>query len=93
MTTFDKKYEYIETDPISNGAFGNVYRIRDRKVKTEYILKKLRKQEPNATDPKMFENEIDFLINVKGTNIINIIDFYAKEDPKFLLYYIRKDGW
>ena len=93
MTTFDKNYEYIETDPISNGAFGNVYRIRDRKVKTEYILKKLRKQEPNATDPKMFENEIDFLINVKGTNIINIIDFYAKEDPKF--YYIileKMDG-
>ena len=98
MATFDKKYEYIENDPISSGGYGFIYRIRDRKVKTEYVLKKLRKEDPNnpnqkATDPESFKKEIDFLINVKGTNIVNIIDYYEKEDPKF--YYIvleKMDG-
>ena len=89
MASFEKKYEYIENDPINGGAYGNIYRIRDRKVKTEYVLKKLRKEDPknpNIKDQQSFENEISFLIKIKGTNIINIIDFYDKEDPKF--YYI-----
>ena len=98
MASFEKKYEYIENDPINGGAYGYIYRIRDRKVKTEYVLKKLRKEDPNnpnikATDQQSFENEISFLINVKGTNIINIIDYYDKEDSKF--YYIvleKMDG-
>ena len=89
--TFDEKYEYIENDPISSGAYGHVYRIRDKKLKTEYVLKKLRKEDPNdpdstGTDQQTFENEINFLINVKGTNIINIIDYYMDKNDKY--YYI-----
>ena len=89
--TFDEKYEYIDNDPISSGAYGHVYRIRDKKLKTEYVLKKLRKEDPNdpdstGTDQQTFENEINFLINVKGTNIINIIDYYAEKNDKY--YYI-----
>ena len=98
MATFDEKYEYISKDPINSGGYGYIYRIRDRKVRTEYVLKKLRKVDPKnpnqkATDPESFKKEIDFLINVKGTNIVNIIDFYEKEDPSF--YYIvleKMDG-
>ena len=98
MASFEKKYEYIENDPINGGAYGYIYRIRDRKVKTEYVLKKLRKEDPNnpnkkATDQQSFENEISFLINVKGTNIINIIDYYDKEDSKFFYIVLEKmDG-
>ena len=98
MASFEKKYEYIENDPINSGAYGYIYRIRDRKVKTEYVLKKLRKKDPNnpnikATDQQSFENEISFLINVKGTNIINIIDYYDKEDSKFFYIVLEKmDG-
>ncbi len=40
-TTFDEKYEYIDNDPIRRGAFGDILRIRDKKVKTEYIIKKI----------------------------------------------------
>ena len=40
--TFDEKYEYIENDPIRSGAYGHIYRIRDKKLKTQYVLKKLR---------------------------------------------------
>ena len=98
MTTFDKKYEYIGNNPISSGGYGFIYRIRDKKVKTEYVLKKLKKEEPNnlmsnSTDPESFKKEIDFLINVKGTNIVNIIDYYEKEDNQY--YYIileKMDG-
>ena len=89
--TFEEKYEYIENDPISSGAYGHVYRIRDKILKTEYVLKKLRKEDPNnpnitGTDQETFENEINFLINIKGTNIINIIDYYADKNDKY--YYI-----
>ena len=89
--TFDEKYEYIDNDPISSGAYGHVYRIRDKKLKTEYVLKKLRKEDPNdpdsaGRDQQTFENEINFLIDVKGTNIINIIDYYMDKNDKY--YYI-----
>ena len=94
-----QKYEFNEDDdPISSGTFGQVYIIRDKKVKTEYILKKIRKIVPDnlnviGTDFESFENEINFLINVKGTNIINIIDYYSNNNDKF--YYIileKMDG-
>ena len=96
--TFEEKYEYIDMDPISSGAYGHVYRIRDKKLKTEYVLKKLRKEDPNdpdstGTDQQTFENEINFLIDVKGTNIINIIDYYMDKNDKY--YYIileKMDG-
>ena len=31
--TFEEKYEYIDMDPISSGAYGHVYRIREKKTK------------------------------------------------------------
>ena len=94
-----QKYEFNEEDdPISSGTFGQVYKIKDKKVKTEYVLKKIRKIIPNnskviGTDFESFENEINFLINVKGTNIVNIIDYYSNDKDKF--YYIileKMDG-
>ena len=92
MNAFEQKYEYVKHDPISSGSYGNIYRIRDKKVKTEYVLKKLRKEDPKnsnkkgTTDENTFKNEIDFLINVKGTNLVNIVDYYDKIDEEF--YYI-----
>ena len=63
-----QKYEFNEEDdPISSGTFGQVYKIIDKKVKTEYVLKKIRKIVPDnlnviGTDFESFENEINFLI-------------------------------
>ena len=97
-TTFDEKYEYIDNDPIKRGAFGDILRIRDKKVKTEYILKKLIKKDPNnqnikGTDQETFENELNFLINVKGTNIVNIIDYYLNQNNKYYYLILEKmDG-
>ena len=96
-TTFNEKYEYIDNNTskpiidkdidkalINRGGFGYIYKIRDKKVKTEYILKKLIKEDKNnpeirGTDEESFENEKNFLINVKGTNLTNIIDYYSDE--------------
>ena len=94
--TFEEKYEYIDNDPISSGAYGHIYRIRDKILKTEYVLKKLRKKDPNdpnsnGIDQQAFENEINFLINVKGTNIINIIDYYIY-DKYYYLVLEKMDG-
>ena len=92
MNDFEQKYEYIKRDPISNGSYGNIYHIRNKKVKTEYVLKKLRKEDSNnpnkigTTDEKTFKNEINFLINIKGTNLVNIVDYYDNIDEEF--YYI-----
>ena len=93
-----EKYEYNDEVPFSSGTFGEIYKITDKKVKTEYILKKIRKIVPNNSNFtgkyfESFENEINFLINVKGTNIINIIDYYSNDDDKY--YYIileKMDG-
>ena len=94
---FNDKYEYVDIKSISSGSIGSVYLIRDKKLKTEYILKEILKQDPNnfniGTDQYTFENEINFLIDVKGTNIINIIDIYPNKDNKY--YYIvleKMDG-
>jgi serine/threonine protein kinase len=97
-TTFNEKYEYIDNDPIRRGAFGDILRIRDKKVKTEYILKKLIKENPNnqnikGTDQETFENELNFLMSVKGTNILNIIDYYNNPNDKYYYLILEKmDG-
>ena len=92
--TFEEKYEYIENEPITSGGYGLIYRIRDKKVSTEYVLKKIRKNDPNAnaigTTKETFENELKFLIEVKGTNIINIIDYYLNENDKYYYLILEK---
>ena len=55
--------KYIIHEQIGKGAFGRIFRISDKKVKTEYILKEL-------TDKNEYENEINFLKNVQGKNIV-----------------------
>ena len=96
-TDFKEKYEYIDDEPITGGAYGQIYRIKDKKVKTEYVLKKLRKEDPNepnikGTDKLTFENEKNFLINVKGTNILNIIDYYFDDEKNYCLILEKMDG-
>ena len=91
MTSFEEKYELIDKKPINISQYGKIYRIKDKKVKTEYVLKKLRKKDPKyskikSTDETSFKNEINFMIDIKGTNIINIIDYYENYDDKY--YYI-----
>ena len=94
MDTIKQKYDI--NGVIGSGAFGRIYRITDKKVRTEYILKELTKineESLNETDKKEYENEINFLKNVKGKNILNIIENY--QDDKNFLYYIileKMDG-
>ena len=94
MDTIKEKYDI--NGVIGSGAFGRIYKISDKKVKTEYILKELTKindESFNGTDKKEYENEINFLKNVKGKNILNIIDYY--QDDKDIFYYIileKMDG-
>jgi serine/threonine protein kinase len=94
MDTIKKKYNIHEL--IGSGAFGRIYRITDKKDKTEYILKELTKINGislNITDKKEYENEINFFKNVKGKNIVNMIEYY--QDDKDFFYYIileKMDG-
>lgn len=87
-----QKYDYNEDENlISQSAFGQVFSIKDKKVKTEYVLKKLVKSVPGnkkiiGISAESFQNEIDFLTKVKGMNIVKIIDYYSNPKEKF--YYI-----
>ena len=110
---FNEKYEYINNKTgnvlknnedidkaiISKGGFGDVYRIRDRNVKTEFILKKIKNYSkipflPDQTKmtKDFFVNEKNFLINVKGTNILNIIDYYFDDEKNYSLILEKMDG-
>ena len=84
MDTIKKKYDIHER--IGKGAFGEIFRITNKEVKTEYILKQL-------IDKNKYENEINFLKNVKGKNILNIIENY-QDDENFYYYIIleKMDG-
>ncbi len=94
IDTIKEKYEINKV--IGSGSYGRIYKITDKKIKTEYILKELPKKNDEimkGTDKKYFDNEINFLKNVKGRNILNIIDYY--EDDKDIFYYIileKMDG-
>ena len=94
IDTIKKKYDIIKV--LGQGSFGRIYEIKDKKVKTEYILKELTKINDKSlteTDKIEYENEINFLKDVNGKNILNIIDYY--EDDKDIFYYIvleKMDG-
>ena len=90
------KEKYYINGVIGTGAFGKIYRNKKKKNKNEYILKELTKinnESLNETDKKEYENEINFLKNIKGKNIVNMIDYY--QDDKDIFYYIifeKMDG-
>ena len=101
MDKIKEKYEINEI--IGAGGFGKIFKITDKKVKTEFILKELVKKKDESlkksdkslkkTDKISFINEINFLKYVKGKNILNIIDYY--EDDKDIFCYIvfeKMDG-
>ena len=96
-SVLNEKYEFIDKKARALGAFGDIYRIRDKKVKTEFVLKKLRKSDPNnpnipGTNKETFDNEKKFLIDVKGTNILNIIDYYEENDDYYYFVFEKMDG-
>jgi serine/threonine protein kinase len=85
-----KKYEFVDLNLRGSGKFGEIYLIRDIKVKTEYILKMISKQK---TEKDYFDKEKDFLLNVKGTNIINLIDYYEdKKDDYYYFVFEKMEG-
>ena len=111
---FNEKYEYIDNETgkvienneninkaiINKGGSCVVYRIRDKNVHTEYILKKI-KNNSNDSSPYIsltkilkdsFVNEKNFLLKVKGTNILNIIDYYFDDKKNYSLILEKMDG-
>ena len=82
-------YEINYKSSLGNGAYGNIYKLIKKDDKKEFVLKRLKKKDPNnpnseGTDENYFKAERDFLKNVKGTNIIKMIDY--DEDNEY--YYI-----
>ena len=85
-TDFNKKYDYIDNKPKKKGIFSEIYSIKDKKVQTEYILKKIKRE-------KSFESELKTLLEVKGTNIVNIVDWYYIQNEKcYYLVLEKMDG-
>ena len=85
-TVFNEKYVYIDKKPKKEGGYGEIYSIKDKKVQTEYILKKIKKE-------KSFESELKTLLDVKGTNIINFVDwYYIQNENCYYLILEKMDG-
>jgi len=82
-----EKYEFIDTNPIGTGGFGAVFRIRDKKVFNESVLKIISKQK---TEKKYFDKEKNFLLKVKGTNIIKLIDYYEDNNSDYYYFVFEK---
>ena len=78
-----EKYEFIDTNPIGAGGFGAVFRIRDKIVFNESVLKIISKQN---TEKKYFDKEKNFLLKVKGTNIIKLFDYYEDNDYYYFVF-------
>ena len=89
---FEKKYKI--KGKISEGAFGQIYIIEDKRVNTEYVLKKIMKKDHENIvlfEFEDFEKEIVNLKEIKGTNIINIIDYYY-DDNFYYIIFEKMDG-
>ena len=89
---FEKKYKI--KGKISEGAFGQIYIIEDKRVKTEYVLKKIKKKDKEGVASigfEDFEKEIVNLKEIKGANIINIID-YDYDDNFYYIVFEKMDG-
>ena len=85
-SVFFDKYELINNESINEGIFGEIYSIKDKRVKTEFILKKIRNE-------YYFNKEINSLLDVKGTNIVNIFDWYYNQNEDcFYLILEKMDG-
>ena len=83
---FYEKYDYNNKEFFSKGSFGQIYKIKDKNIKTEYILKEINKKDS-------FKIEKNSLIDIKGTNIINIFDYYENENENcYYLILEKMDG-
>ena len=86
-------YEINYKSSLGNGTYGNIYKLIKKDDKKEFVLKRLNKKEPNnpnseGTDENYFKAERDFLTNVKGTNIIKMIDY--DEDNEYYYFVLEK---
>ena len=88
MEHLPEKYQFVDNEPIIRGECGAIYLIRDKRVRTEFILKRIRKEFSSEED---FHHEIDFLFNLKGPNIINIFDYFIG-DTYYNLILEKMDG-
>ena len=88
IDTIRKKYEINEV--IAYGGFGKLYKITDKKIKTEFILKELVKKKEESDNSYKKDNEINFLKYVKGKNILSIIDYMKMIKIFFIILCLKK---
>ena len=93
----EEKYEIDYKNPLNLGIYAIIYKITDKKDKSkEYVLKKIKKKDPKikyseGTDEDYFIAERDFLKNVKGTNIIKMIE-WCEDERYYYLVLEKMDG-
>ena len=86
-------YEINFEVSLGSGTYGNIYKIRNKNDKKEYVLKRLKKIDPKnpkneETEKEYYEAERDFLNNIKGTNIIKMFDY--DEDEEYYYFVLEK---
>ena len=64
---------WVKVIIINRGAYGKVFRVKDKKSKHEFAVKKIKFTEQGV--PRPLVREIKFLMNLDHKNILKMIDF------------------
>ncbi|MEO0233472.1 MAG: serine/threonine-protein kinase [candidate division WOR-3 bacterium] len=83
--------KYIIKETIATGGMATIYKGVQISLNREVVIKKLHPHlSQDANFVKRFKREASILGKLKHENIVSIIDFYEKEDDKFIvLEYIK----
>uniref|UniRef100_A0A7C3N7T0 Serine/threonine protein kinase n=1 Tax=candidate division WOR-3 bacterium TaxID=2052148 RepID=A0A7C3N7T0_UNCW3 len=87
---FDEN-KYILKETIATGGMATIYKGVQISLNREVVIKKLHPHlSQDANFVKRFKREASILGRLKHENIVSIIDFYEKDDDKFIvLEYIK----
>ena len=84
--------KYTILEKLSEGAYGEVYKVEDKITKKIYAMKKMKIEVNSEGIPSSAMREIVTLLNLNHPNIIKIYDtILGKNDVSFIMDYIDKD--
>lgn len=88
-STYQDQYEIIGT-VLGEGAFGNVYKCRNRLSEVEYAVKIVRKMYANRA--KVFREIEVYYQCQQSRNILHLVEFFEDENNFYLVFELIRGG-
>lgn len=84
--------KYILVEKLGEGAFGNVYKCKNKETKEYVALKKIKLDNTDEGIPSTSIREISILKQLKHPNVINLLDLIHEESKlSIILEYLDYD--